>query len=318
MANEAQTILQKTWEQCSSLIIDLDGVVYRGKQMIVGADVAIKQFRQAGKQIIFLTNNSASSVLTIWQKLTNLGIVCDRQEIFTSASASASFIADHAIDGGQGVLVIGTEALKQEVQNYGLNLADAHHCGAVLVGLDAQCNYQAIAHALTALNRGAKFVACNLDANFPTEGGQSLPGCGAIVAAIAAAAEKNVDFAIGKPNTIMLDIIKEKTQICLEKCLVIGDMLASDILMANRAHIPSIWITETADKYDQLARSLSSNLPSNLPSDLVSDLAGDLRDNWATRSPTIATHRPQPTIAMTSLKAIAHTLAIGTAHSGFE
>ncbi len=280
MVNEPQVdILQKIWEQCSSLIIDLDGVVYRGKQLIAGADVAIEQFRQAGKQIIFLTNNSASSTLTIWQKLINLGIACDRQEIFTASSASASFIADHGIDDGQGVLVIGTEALKQEVQDHGLSLANANHCGAVLVGLDSQFDYQAIATALIALNRGAKLVACNLDANFPTEGGQSLPGCGAIVAAIAAAAEKKVDFAIGKPNTIMLDIITEKMQTSLKQCLVIGDMLASDILMANRAHIPSIWITETNSKFVQLASDLSNDLSNDATSDLAGDLTSDLGDN---------------------------------------
>jgi HAD superfamily hydrolase (TIGR01450 family) len=274
--------------------------------MIAGADVAIAQFRQAGKQIIFLTNNSGSSIPTIWQKLINLGIKCDRQEIFTAASASARFIADHRVDGGQGVLVIGTEALKQEAQDHGLQLADANHCGAVLVGLNSQFDYQAIATALIALNRGAKFVACNLDANFPTAGGQSLPGCGAIVAAIAAAAEKNIDFAIGKPNTIMLDIIAEKMQLSLEKCLIIGDMLASDILMANRAHIPSIWINETNRKPEQLANELTNSMSS----DLAGDLTGDLGDNWVTRSP-IADHFPQPTLIMASLDAIAKSLAIG-------
>lgn len=312
MTNESQTdLLRKIWEKCSSVIIDLDGVVYRGKQMIGGADTAIAQFRQAGKQIIFLTNNSVSSIPTIWQKLINLGINCDRQEIFTAGSASASFIVDHGIDGGRGVLVIGTEALKQEVQEHGLQLADANHCGAVLVGLDSRFDYQAIATALIALNRGAKFVACNLDANFPTEGGQSLPGCGAIVAAIAAAAEKNVDFAIGKPNTIMLDIIAEKMQLHLEQCLIIGDMLASDIMMANRAHLPSIWINEINCKPEQLANELANELCSDFSSDLAGDLTGDLGDNWVTRSPIIASHLPQPTLVMASLEAIAQSLAIG-------
>jgi HAD superfamily hydrolase (TIGR01450 family) len=292
-------LLQKIWQQCSSLIIDLDGVVYRGKHLITGADIAIEQFREAGKQIIFLTNNSASSPLAIWQKLTNLGIACDRQEIFTSGSASASFIADHAIDGGLGVLVFGTEALKQEVQNYGLTLADAIHCGAVLVGLDPQFDYQAIAHAIIALNRGAKFVACNLDANFPTEGGQFLPGCGAIVAAIATAAEKKVDLVIGKPNRIMLDIITEKMQISLEQCLVIGDMLASDILLANRADIPSIWITET-----------KNDLAGDLAGDLTSDLIDNLEIDGMARSLIIRDHKPKPTLTMPSLEAISQFLAI--------
>ena len=289
-------LLKKLLAQCSTLIIDLDGVVYKGKQMIAGADVAIKRFRQAGKKIIFLTNNSAGSTLAIWQKLNDFGIDCDRQEILTSAEAAAHFIAQQCLDRGHGVFVIGTEALQQEVKNHGLKLADPDHCGAILVGLDAQFDYQAIALALRALNRGAKFIACNLDANFPTEGGQSLPGCGAMVAAIAAAAERTVDFAVGKPNTIMLDIVTDRMQITLDQCLVIGDMLASDILMANRANIPSIWITETKSKSEE---QFSGKFLDGCASDFDDDLANDV----AQRSPT-AHDLPQPTLSMASLEAI--------------
>ncbi|MDX2254526.1 MAG: HAD-IIA family hydrolase [Pseudanabaenaceae cyanobacterium bins.39] len=246
--------LQSLLEQQSCFVIDLDGVVYKGREMIAGADRAIATFREWGKQIVFLTNNSASSTLAVAQKLQNLGIECDLHEILTAASASATFIAEQRIDEGRGVLTIGTEALKEELVLQGLQIADADHCGAILVGLDPQFHYDAIAIALRALRNGAKFVACNRDANFPIAGGQYLPGCGAMVAAIEAAAEQSVDFEVGKPQTTMLTIITQRLHIPLHQCLVIGDMLASDILMANKANIPSIWISDRAPSHQQIAQ----------------------------------------------------------------
>ena len=229
----------------SCFVIDLDGVVYKGKQAIAGASAAIQKFRELDKKIAFLTNNSASSTESIRHKLHSFGISCDRQEILTAAQASASYIAQHQIDQGKGVLVIGTDALKDEVIAHGLRLADADHCGAVLVGLDPKFDYAAIAIALRALAQDAIFVACNRDANFPVEGGYLSPGCGAMVGAIESAIARKADFEIGKPNTIMLEILSDRMQVLRADCLMIGDMLASDILMANNANIPSIWISET-------------------------------------------------------------------------
>ncbi len=240
----------------SCLVIDLDGVVYKGKQAIAGASEAIKKFREINKKIAFLTNNSASSTDAILYKLHGLEIACDRHEILTAAQASASFIAKHNIDRGHGVLAIGTDALRAEVIEHGLKLADADHCGTVLVGLDPKFDYAAINMAIGAIARGASLVACNRDANFPVENGQLMAGCGAMVGAIESATGHRADFEIGKPNTLMLDLLAERMHIAIADCLIIGDMLASDIMMANRAGLPSIWITDT-----DLNQDLNQDLP---------------------------------------------------------
>ncbi|MBD2175659.1 HAD-IIA family hydrolase [Pseudanabaena sp. FACHB-1998] len=252
--------IQDLLREKSCFVIDLDGVVYKGKQVIKGADEAITKFRQLDKKIVFLTNNSASSTDAILSKLNSLGVACDRQEILTAAQASASYIAQHQLDQNQGVLVIGTEALKAEVVSQGLKLAEPDDCGAVLVGLDPKFDYEAIAIALRALVRNVKLIICNRDANFPVEGDRLMPGCGAMVGAIESAIARNADVEIGKPNTIMLDIITQKLQIAYKDCLIIGDMLASDILMANKAKIPSIWITETSSYLDASSKSIRPSL----------------------------------------------------------
>jgi HAD superfamily hydrolase (TIGR01450 family) len=255
-----QALHQTLLREKSCFVIDLDGVVYRGKQMIAGASAAIQKFREAGKNIAFLTNNSASSTDAILHKLHGFSIACDRQEILTAAQASAMFIAQHQIDQGKGVFAIGTEALKAEVVDHGLKLADPDNCGAVLVGLDPKFDYAAINMALRAIASGASLVACNRDANFPVESGHLMAGCGAMVAAIEAATGHTADFEIGKPNTFMLDILIDRMQISLADCLVIGDMLASDILMANNANIPSIWISEMTTYPNEVPNSPQPSL----------------------------------------------------------
>ncbi len=244
----------------SCLVIDLDGVVYKGKQLIKGADEAIAKFRQLGKKIAFLTNNSASSTDAIFNKLISLGVACDRHEILTASQAAASYIAQYQLDNNQGLLVIGTAALKAEVMSQGLKLAEPDDCGAVLVGLDPQFNYETIAIALRALVRDIKLIICNRDANFPVEGDRLMPGCGAMVGAIESAIERNADIEIGKPNTIMLDMITQRLKIVNADCIMIGDMLNSDILMANNAKISSVWISETSTYPNESVNSIQPSL----------------------------------------------------------
>lgn len=224
------------------LILDLDGVVYHGSQPIAGAVEAIAKFRASEKKIVFLTNNSASSSLKIVKKLLNFGINCAPEDLMTSSQASAIFIKEQKLDSGRGVFIVGTEALREELMTQGISCAEPGSCGAVLVGLDPNFSYSTIAQALTALNRGVPFIACNRDANFPTEGGRLMPGCGAMVGALEGASGRKVDFEIGKPHTVMLDLFRQRLQVAANDCLMVGDVLNSDILMANRSQIASVWI----------------------------------------------------------------------------
>lgn len=228
------------------LILDLDGVVYKGDEAIAGAPEAIAHFRKAGKKIAFLTNNSASSPQRILEKLCRLGIPCEGSDLITAGEAAAIFIRAQGLDSGKGVFVVGTDALRQELVHYGVNPAEAGNCGAVLVGLDPQFHYATIAQALIALSRPIPFVACNRDASYPGHNGVPMPGCGAMVGAIETSSERQADFEVGKPNTIMFDLIVQRLGASPEDCLVVGDMLSSDILMANRAAAKSVWITEEA------------------------------------------------------------------------
>lgn len=237
---------EKVYER-SCFIIDLDGVVYSGSKAIAGAVEAIAQFRSIGKRVTFLTNNSAKSLASVVKKLVDLGISCTQEDVMSAGQAAAFFIKTQQLDLGQGVFVVGTDDLREELTNCGISCADPYSCGAILVGLDPKFNYSVITEALVALQRGVLFIICNRDANFPGEGGKSMPGCGAMVGALEAVSQKEADFQIGKPNTIMLDILMNRLNLIPDDCLIIGDGLDSDILMANNARIPSVLISKKKD-----------------------------------------------------------------------
>jgi len=239
----------------NNFIIDLDGVVYQGMQAIPGAIDALEKFTALGKKIIFLTNNSTSTTLQINQKLLKLGFNCAHNHIMTSARATALVIREHHLDEGLGVYVIGSDGLRQELNDIGIKSVNANMCGAVVVGMDFEFSYKSIADAVNALQRSIPLICCNRDPNFPGTNGQLLPGCGSIIASIEIASNRKADWEIGKPSTTMLDIIFQRFSISSNDCLIIGDRFESDIMMANQASLPSILITPSQINYGILAPS---------------------------------------------------------------
>ncbi|MFC7419980.1 HAD-IIA family hydrolase [Iodobacter arcticus] len=240
-------------------LIDLDGVVYKGSKPVDGAIEAIQRLREAGKKIIYLTNNSARSPLSIRNKLEGMGIACAENELLTSAEVACQAVKKDSLDGQKGVYVVGSSGLRDLVVNHGLKLATHDQCGAVLVGLDLELSYETISNALQAITNGALLIACNSDANYPSDKGALLPGCGAMLGAIEGAAGIRCNYLFGKPNKLMLQVALERIGGVLNECVVIGDTLESDILMANNANAESIYIDNDQWHHDSdIVRSFSS------------------------------------------------------------
>lgn len=235
----ASILLRKT-----CFIIDLDGVVYRGEDAITGAASTIQLLRQLGRKVVFLTNNSASSPEKVIAKLCRLEIPCCEDDLLTSAQAARIVIQENQLDSNQGVFVVGTDALHHELEQHGIVCVDPASCGAVLVGLDPNFNYTTMTQALAALKRPIPMIVCNRDANYPGQDGRLFPGCGAMVGALEACSGRKASFEVGKPNTVMLDIVLHRLRVSPEECIVVGDSLDADIAMANRAQVASILIGE--------------------------------------------------------------------------
>ena len=207
---------------------DLDGTLYVGENAVSGA-VELIQYLREKYQIVFFTNNSAKTSRQVHEKLNKLRIECKLNEVYTASSAAADYLKESGIDN---VYVVGSKGFCEELRSRGIKLVDDESAENLVVGLDFDFSYNKIAAALAILLKGGKFIACNEDRSFPAGENRFFPGCGAMVGAIAAAADKNPDFVIGKPNTYILAKISRDFQVKHDQIMVVGDSFESDIKMA--------------------------------------------------------------------------------------
>lgn len=227
-------------------VIDLDGVIYAGEHALAGAVDAVQALRQSGRQVAFLTNNSRNRCEEVRHKLLGLGIPCAEKEVLNSTSATARYLLASGLHrkdcGVGGVGVLGMPGLSAELAAQGVALSDLESCAALVVGIDLEFSYEKLVRGLRALRRGIPFIACNRDASYPGKDGGLLPGCGAMVAALEAAAQRPPTYEVGKPNPLMLELLCQGLQLDRAECVMVGDSLEADMAMAERAGVPSIFI----------------------------------------------------------------------------
>lgn len=261
----------KLFTNIQAIAIDLDGVVYKGDDVICGAADAIRNLRPLVKWIYFITNNSGKRRETIQQKLFSMNIPSEKNEIITSAYATAMLLKSLSKPGNEfsmKVFVIGSDELKSEIKELGIAVEedkDRSKPNFLVVGFDKEFSYRKICDALDVLSSGAKFVACNRDRTFPVENGVK-PGCGSMVASIEWAWGRKPDYEVGKPNTFILDMMTSETKVKANQILVVGDMLESDIAMAINFGSPSVLISEPGRKANtELAPNLRIRSLADLP-----------------------------------------------------
>lgn len=209
----------------TTILCDLDGVVYRGGALIAGSDLALQRLLDAGHGVYFVTNNSTRTPDQVAEKIRRMtGIRFEADRVITSPQAGVSLL--EASDGP--CLVVGEDGIREALAEAGFELTDdPDRAGAVMVGLDRDMSYARIAAAADAVRRGARFIATNDDPTFPISGGLQ-PGAGSMVAAIAVAAGRTAEVA-GKPHLPMRRLIHGRG---IDSAWVIGDRVDTDIAMA--------------------------------------------------------------------------------------
>ena len=180
-----------------SWALDLDGVIWTGRDPIPGAADAIGQLQSAGHPVAFVTNNSFSTIAEQEQKLASFGIDASGM-VITSAMAAASLLSPH-----ERVHVFGGPGVVEAVQNQGAVVVDGDDArtegvDTVIVGLDSNLSYQRLADAITAVLNGARLIATNTDSTYPTERGLQ-PGAGTMVKAVEYGTNTEAVVA-GKPS----------------------------------------------------------------------------------------------------------------------
>jgi 4-nitrophenyl phosphatase len=229
------------------VVFDLDGVLFRGEQVIPEAPRCLERLRAAGKRLFFLTNNSTQPRRVYVEKLTRLGMPCVEEEIVTSASATAAYFTDVLKLKNGRIFSVGGPGIREEFERVGFtvsSIADPKEtdsdCSHLVVGLDRAFTYETLLRAQQLLLTGAGFVATNRDAQYPVENGVT-PGAGSIVAAIAAAADRE-PLVIGKPEPHGLLAILDRAGVDPGEALMIGDRTDTDILCGNRCGVPGVLV----------------------------------------------------------------------------
>lgn len=244
--------------QYDGLIVDLDGVVWRGgaADMIEGAADAIAAIRAKGTQVLFLTNDPRSSRSALAAALTQGGIPAKPADVMTSAAATARLLGSLNDFAHRTALVVGSAPLHEEVAAAGFRLVepeDATEADVVVVGGHEGFDYRELRAATAAIRNGARLFATGRDAVFPTPDG-SWPATGSILAAIETAGGRPA-VVVGKPEPIVFGIAREALTGC-ERIGVVGDHLVSDVLGAKRAGLDAILVLSGVTTRAELERAI--------------------------------------------------------------
>jgi HAD superfamily hydrolase (TIGR01457 family) len=237
----------------TTYLIDLDGVVYRGEELIPGAKEFIHWLDAKHKKYLFLTNNSFSSENQVISKLARLGIASSPAHVLGAGQAAVQNVARRF--PGANVFVVGEPPLIEMVRDHGLKVATLkdQQIDVVLVGLDRTFDYQKLTKAVLAVRAGATFIVVNRDPLLPVAGGL-IAGCGAMVAAIEAGSEVKPEV-VGKPEPTLLWEAMRTLESQPDDTVMIGDNLGVDILAGQAAGTHTLFVLSGKDTRASLAKS---------------------------------------------------------------
>jgi 4-nitrophenyl phosphatase len=274
-------------------IFDMDGVLYRGAQVLPYASEALDRLRRAKWDVFFATNNSTATRLDYVRRLQTLGLGGDLDHVVTSGYATAHYL-ERRVPKPKDVLVIGADGLRQEIRAVGIGVRDADAlpgfdpppdaaadgvdpgamrrylvsldlppaCDTVVVGLDLHLTYANIAEAQRAILAGADFVCSNRDRAYPVEG-RLLPGAGTIVAAIEVATGVKA-LCIGKPEPFLFQEAIRRAGKQGDRVVVVGDSTDYDMVAAHRVGATGVLITTGLTEKDALENASGDAVPDHV------------------------------------------------------
>ena len=206
-------------------LIDMDGVIYRGGQVIPGAVEFVNELRARGIPFLFLTNNSQRTRRDVSIKLKRLGFEVEEEHVFTCAIATARFLARQKAGGTASV--IGEGGLLQALHTNGYGIVDQDP-DYVVVGEGRTLSMEMVENAVNMILGGARLIATNLDPNCPTATG-TRPGCGATVAMLEVATGAKA-FSVGKPSAVMMREAAKEIGMHSQDLIMVGDTMETDVL----------------------------------------------------------------------------------------
>ena len=228
-------------------IFDLDGTVYLGDALLPTAGDTIRALRVLGRRTVFLSNNPTHTRETYAAKLTRLGLPTPVTDVINSSLVMADFLR-RRLPAGR-LFVIGEEPLCEVLRAAGFELTeDPRQTDAVIASFDRTFVYHKLQVAFDAIRAGARFFATNADRYCPVPGGGE-PDAAAIIAAIEACTNTQVEAVVGKPSRYMVDAILAVVALPAERCVITGDRLETDVAMGlNSGMAAALTLTGATDE----------------------------------------------------------------------
>ncbi len=250
--------------------MDMDGVIVREEHLVPGADRFIARLREARLPFLILTNNSMFTPRDLVARLGHMGLSVAPEAIWTSALATAKFLASQRPNGT--AFVIGEAGLTTALHDAGYTLTETDP-DYVVLGETRTYSFERIARAIQLISRGARFIATNPDPTGPSPAGP-LPATGSVAALISASTGVQPYF-IGKPNPLMIRSALRQIGAHSESTVMIGDRMDTDIVTGIEAGLETILVLTGIHGADEAQRF--SYLPSRIV-DSVADLVDEIVD----------------------------------------
>lgn len=215
----------------SLYVFDLDGTIYRGREVVPHAGSVVTELLRRGSSVRFFTNNSAARPSQVSAILNHMGVPCKSEWVFGTGQLAAK----HCLESDfKDVFVVGEEALKQTLSDQGLVVLGLRP-EAVVVGICRTFTYELLDQASTFVRNGVPFIATNEDATYPLEKGRLQPGAGSIVAAVRVASGVE-PLILGKPQPHLATLAMDSAQVVAAETLVVGDRMDTDIACGKNAN----------------------------------------------------------------------------------
>lgn len=237
-----------THHSVSCWLTDMDGVLVREERAIPGAADFIAALEQYGRRFLVLTNNSIFTARDLRARLLASGIEIPEEAIWTSALATAQFLADQAQGGS--AYVIGEAGLTSALHNAGFILTETDP-DYVVLGETRTYSFEAITRAIRLVEKGARFIATNPDVTGPSPEG-SLPATGSVAALISRATGVQPYF-VGKPNPLMMRSALNRIDAHSESTIMVGDRMDTDVIAGMEAGLRTILVLTGSTKAEQVA-----------------------------------------------------------------
>ena len=232
------------------LILDMDGVLWRGETPIGDLPQQFELIRKLGLDVVLATNNATRNPAQYAAKLQGFGVELDPGQIVNSAMATAHYLQRHFPQGGN-IFVVGDQSLADTIEAAGFTISGDRPL-AVVAALDRGINYETLSTATLLIRAGALFIGTNPDKTFPIPGGQA-PGAGAILAALEAATGI-APLIMGKPQPEMYYLALERLSLSPGETLVVGDRLETDIAGAQKAGCPAALVLSGVTSFEAAQR----------------------------------------------------------------